>query len=46
VVAGVVYAARKQIASAASTVYRHSKRLLQRALSALTNFLPSFTFDG
>jgi hypothetical protein len=46
VVAGVVYAARKQIASAASTVYRYGKRLVQGALLALTSFLPSFAFSG
>jgi hypothetical protein len=46
VVAGVVYAARKQIASAASTVYCHGKRLVQGTLSALSSFLPSFAFSG
>src|SRR6185312_11169240 len=35
VVAGVVYAARRQIAAAAATVYRHGKRLVQGAISAL-----------
>ena len=46
VVAGVVYAARSKIASLATTVYRHGKRLVQGALSALTSFLPSFAFGG
>jgi hypothetical protein len=46
VVAGVVYAARKQITSVASAVCRHGKRLVQGALSALTSFLPSFAFGG
>lgn len=45
-VVGVVYAARKQIASVASTVYRHGKRLIQGAVSSLTNFLPTFAFGG
>jgi hypothetical protein len=46
VIAGVVYAARKQIVSVASTVYQHGKRLIQGALSALTSILPSFVFRG
>ncbi|HEY7425786.1 MAG TPA: hypothetical protein VH682_16270 [Gemmataceae bacterium] len=45
VVAGVVYAARRQIVTAA-TVYRHGKRLVQGAISALTSLLPSFAFSG
>jgi len=46
VVAGLVYAARKKIAAAASTVYRHGKRLVQGAVSALASLLPSFVFSG
>jgi hypothetical protein len=46
VIAGIVYAARKQIVAAASTVYRHGKRLVQGAVSALTSVLPSFVFSG
>jgi hypothetical protein len=46
VVIGLVYAARKQIASAAATVYRHGKQLVQGDVEALTSFLPSFVFDG
>jgi hypothetical protein len=45
VVAGLVYAARRQIAAATSTVYRNGKRLVQGALAALTSFLPSFAFS-
>jgi hypothetical protein len=44
VVAGIVYAARKKIASVATAVYRHGKRLVHGALSYLTSFLPSFAF--
>jgi hypothetical protein len=46
VVAGVVYAARKQIASVATGVYRYGKRLVHGAISALLSFLPSFAFSG
>ena len=46
VIAGVVYAARQKIVAAAATVYRHGKRLVQGAVSALTSFLPSFAFSG
>jgi hypothetical protein len=46
VLAGVVYAARRQIVEAASTVYRHGKRLVQGAVSALTSLLPSFAFSS
>jgi hypothetical protein len=46
VVAGVVSAARRRVASAAAAVYRHGKRLLHGAFSALTSFLPSFSFGG
>jgi hypothetical protein len=46
VVAGVVYAARKKIATVASTVYRHGKVLLRKAGTALTRLLPVFAFGG
>ncbi len=45
-VAGIVYAARRQIASVASTVYRHGKRLARGAVSYVTSFLPSFALGG
>jgi len=46
VLAGIVYATRKQIASVASAVCRHGKRLVQGAISYLASFLPSFAFGG
>ena len=46
VVAGIVYAARDRIASMATTLYRQGKRLVHKALWALTSFLPSFAFGG
>jgi hypothetical protein len=46
VLAAIVYAARKQIASVAAATYRHGKRLVQGAVSSLTSFLPSFAFGG
>jgi hypothetical protein len=46
VLAGVVYAARQKIASAAATLYRHGKRLVQGAVKALTSLLPSFAFSS
>jgi hypothetical protein len=45
-VAGIVYTARRQIASVASTVCRHGKRLVRGAVSYLTSFLPTFAFGG
>jgi hypothetical protein len=46
VVAGVVSAARRRVASAAAAVYRHGKRLLHGAFAFLTSFLPSFALGG
>ena len=46
VLAGIVYAARKQIASVASTVYCHGKRLVRGDVSYVTSFLPTFAFGG
>jgi hypothetical protein len=46
VVAGVVYAARRRIASAASAVYRQGKTLLDKAGNAVARLLPTFAFGG
>jgi hypothetical protein len=46
VLAGIVYAAREQIGSVATVVYRHGKRLVQGAISYLTGFLPTFAFGS
>jgi hypothetical protein len=46
VLAGIVYAARKRIASVTTAVYHHGTRLAQRVISSLTGFLPSFAFIG
>ena len=46
VLAGIVYVARKKIASVASAVYCGGRRLLGRALTSLASMLPSFVFGG
>jgi hypothetical protein len=46
VLAGIVYAARKQIASVAAAVYQGGKRLLGRAITTLASMMPSFVFGG
>jgi len=46
VLAGIVYAARKQIASVAAAVYQGGKRLLGRAITTLASMMPSFAFGG
>jgi hypothetical protein len=46
VLAGIVYAARKQIASAATAVYRGGRRLLGKTITALASLLPSVAFGG
>ncbi|HEY7155039.1 MAG TPA: hypothetical protein VH575_13840 [Gemmataceae bacterium] len=46
VVAGIVYAARKQIASRAAAVDHQGKRLVHSAISALTSFRPPLAFGG
>ena len=46
VVAGLVYAARAKIASAAVAVYRVGKSLLHRAGTALARLLPVYAFGG
>jgi hypothetical protein len=45
-VAGIVYAARRQIVLGASTVYRHGKRLVRGVASYSSSFLPTFAFGG
>jgi hypothetical protein len=44
VLAGIVYAARKKIASAASAAYRGGRRFLGRAIAVLTNILSRYFF--
>jgi hypothetical protein len=46
VLAGMVYAARKKIASAATAAYRGGRRLLGRVVTALASILPQFAFGG
>ena len=46
VLAGIVYAARKKIASVASAVYWGGRRLLGRAITSLASMMPSFVFGG
>jgi hypothetical protein len=46
VLAGILYAARKKIASVVSALYQGSRRLLGRATTALANMLPSFVICG
>jgi hypothetical protein len=46
VLAGVIYAARKKIAFAASVVYRGGRRFLGRAITVLTNMLPRYALGG
>ncbi len=46
VVAGVIYAARKQIVSVATAVFRNGKQQVSEAMSVLMSFLPSFAFGG
>jgi hypothetical protein len=46
VLAGIVYAARKQLAAVATVVYRGGKRLFGRALATLASMMPSFVFGG
>jgi hypothetical protein len=45
-VAGVVYATRRRIASLATAVYRQGKTLLGKAGTALTQLLPAFALGG
>src|SRR5215469_1060516 len=46
VVAGIVYVARKKIASVAAAVYQGGRRLLGRAITTLASMMPSFVFGG
>ena len=46
VLAGIVYATRKQIASVASAVYQGGRRLVGRAITTLASMMPSFVFGG
>ena len=46
VLAGIVYTARKKIASVASAVYQGGRRLLGGALTTLASMMPSFVFGG
>ena len=46
VLAGIVYAARKKIASVATAVYQGGRRLVGRALTTLASMMPSFVFGG
>ena len=46
VVAGIVYAARKKIASVATAVYWGGRRLLGRAITAVASMMPSFAFGA
>jgi hypothetical protein len=45
-VAGVIYAARKRIASVATATYRYGKRLVLGDISSLMKYMPSFAFGG
>jgi hypothetical protein len=46
VLAGIFYAARKQITSVAAAVYCGGRRLLGRAITTLASMMPSFAFGG
>ena len=46
VLAGIVYVARKKIASVASAVYWGGRRLLGGAITTLASMMPSFVFGG
>ena len=46
VLAGIVYAARKKIASLASAVYCGGRRWLGSAITTLAGIMPSFVFGG
>ncbi len=45
-VAGLIYAARRQITSVASAVYQRGRRLLGRAITTWASMMPSFVFGG
>ena len=46
VLAGIVYVARKKIASMASAVYQGGRRWLGRAITSLASMMPAFVFGG
>jgi hypothetical protein len=46
VLAGIVYAARKKIASVASALYQSGRRLFGRVITVSASILPSFAFGG
>ena len=46
VAAGIVYVARKKIASVATVIYQGGRRLLGRAITTLASMMPSFVFGG
>ncbi len=46
VLAGIVYAARKRIASMAFAAYCGGRRLVGRAITTLASMMPSFVFGG
>ena len=45
-VTGILYVARKKIASVASAVYQGGRRWLGRAITSLASMMPSFAFGG
>jgi hypothetical protein len=46
VLAGIVYAGRKQITSVATAVYQGGRRLLGKAITTLVSMMPSFVFGA
>ena len=46
VLAGIIYVARKKIASVASAVYRGGRRLFGRAITTVASMMPAFVFGG
>jgi hypothetical protein len=46
VLAGIVYMARKKIASLATAIFQGGRRLLGRAITSVTSMMPSFVFGG
>jgi hypothetical protein len=46
VLAGIVYAARKKIASVTTAIYRGGRRLLGKAITTLVSIMPSFVFGA
>ena len=46
VLAGIVYVARRKIASVAAAIYQGGRRWLGRAITSLASMMPSFVFGG